>query len=57
MNGNTYKYSAAAFAAIGLTLFAAAAYFNLDLQYAASACMLAVLGLALRARIHGINAG
>ncbi len=57
MNGNTCKCAAAAFAAIGLTLFAAGAYLNVDLKYAASACMLAVLGLALRARPYGVNVG
>jgi hypothetical protein len=54
MNTRSCKCTAAACAGIGLSLFAAGVYFNIDLKFAASLCMVGVLVLALGARRQSV---
>jgi hypothetical protein len=54
MNTCSCKCTAAACAGIGLSLFAAGVYFNIDLKFAASLCMVGVLVLALGARRQSV---
>jgi hypothetical protein len=55
MNARSCKCAAAACAGIGLSLFAASVYFNVDLKFAASLCMVGVLALALGARRQSVS--